>query len=324
MAENSDVSVGSGEEQVAKKDSPEALATLKGALPSPTYQLTVLKTKKFLLGYWSPLLYSVVLLVVYLRYGVIFNATLAASALVALPIASYIFRSKEFLRNSVFCISMLLTYEALQGTIGMMVNGSNALSLAPVDLALFGYSFTAAVQNFFASPTVTMIATVFYSFHVYLVVAAMIFFWFACRRVYRGYTYSLILTSYLALITFAVVPTAPPWFSGVAANLLNDGVKMLPNSFSTLEQIFLGAADKLAAFPSLHAAYATLFAAYSIKLDPKIGFISIPLLLGILFSTLYLGQHYLIDLIAGIAYAMLAFFVVEWLLKRSKSEKTVI
>ena len=69
--------------------------------------------------------------------------------------------------------------------------------------------------------------------------------------------------------------------------------------------------DQFAAFPSLHTAYATIFCYFMIKLDRRLAFIVIPVTAAILFSTLYLGQHYLIDLIGGAAYALVPCFIVE-------------
>jgi membrane-associated phospholipid phosphatase len=57
--------------------------------------------------------------------------------------------------------------------------------------------------------------------------------------------------------------------------------------------------DKFAAFPSLHSAYATTFAYFAIKLKTPLAFLSVPLALGILVSAMYLGQHYLLDLVSG-------------------------
>lgn len=262
-----------------------------------------------------PLSYLAVLIIAYIRYGLVLQFTLGAVALMVLPVAAYAGKSSEFLRNSFFFVIVLLSYEALQGMTGIIVNVGNVISLAAIDRALFGYNFTAAVQTAFASPTVTLFATFFYGLHIYLVVIAVILFWFTNKRVYRGYTYSMIMTSYLALVTFALLPSAPPWFTGTAKNLVSQGFNMLPGALQTIQQALLSIeSDKLAAFPSLHAAYATLFSVYTIRLKPVLGLISVPILIGILFSTIYLGQHYVIDLVAGIGYSLAAVLVVEKLL----------
>jgi len=57
--------------------------------------------------------------------------------------------------------------------------------------------------------------------------------------------------------------------------------------------------DKLAAFPSLHAAYIALFCYFTVRLNKIYGLVSIPITIGVLFSTIYLGQHFIVDLVAG-------------------------
>jgi membrane-associated phospholipid phosphatase len=303
------------------KDAPSEATATTSPKPRLSQRVRSLASKDALI--WIlPLGYVIILLIAYFRYGIILNASLGVIAIVAIPIAAYVSRSREFLRNSILIVIMLLSYEALQNVIAAVTNPSTAISLVAIDRAMFGFNFTAAVQNAFLSPITTAIATAFYSLHIFLVIIAMLIFWFANKKIYRGYTYSLILTSYLAVATFAVFPTDPPWISGVAQNLVVGGYKMIP-VISILEQDFLSVANKLAAFPSLHAAYATLFLVYTIKLNPKLGLISGPVFVGILFSTLYLGQHYVIDLIGGIAYSLVAFFIVERLIATKKADKNV-
>jgi membrane-associated phospholipid phosphatase len=69
--------------------------------------------------------------------------------------------------------------------------------------------------------------------------------------------------------------------------------------------------DQFAAFPSLHGAYAVVFCYFMLKLDRRLAFLAVPVTLGVLFSTLYLGQHYAIDLIAGAVYALVPCMISE-------------
>lgn len=282
--------------------------------------VSVLHKRLAFLGYFViPFLYFAVLAIVYLRYGILLQASLLGVFVVVIPLAAYLGRSSEFLKSSLLFTTILLTYEALQGMTGALVNASSVVSLTGLDKMLVGVNLISIVQTAFYSPTTTLISTIFYGLHVFLVVIAMVLFWFTSRRVYKGYTYSMILTSYLALLTFIIVPTAPPWFEGAGKNMLNTGYTMLPNALKTLQQTLISMeSDKFAAFPSLHAAYAALFAVYTIKLKPRLALISVPILVGVLFSTIYLGQHYLVDLIAGVSYSLVSVVVVEMLIARQR------
>jgi membrane-associated phospholipid phosphatase len=271
---------------------------------------------KFLRNWSVPLLYLIVLVAIYLRFGFLFQFTLgvvwlAVIPIAVIPIAAYVGESsREFLKNSVFFVCLLLSYEALQGVTGFLISSGSVVSLAYVDRAIFGFAFT--LQNTFAHPSVTLLSTVFYGLHVFLVIAAIILFWFKNRMIYRGYAYSMVLTSYLALFTFIVFPTSPPWFSGAARNLLSAGIAMLPSALQELQQMLLAIeSDKFAAFPSLHAAYAVLFTVYALRLSRKLGLLVLVIACGVFFSTIYLGQHYVIDLLGGIIYSLAAVAVVD-------------
>jgi membrane-associated phospholipid phosphatase len=92
---------------------------------------------------------------------------------------------------------------------------------------------------------------------------------------------------------------------------------MLPTAFQELAAVLLsGESDIVAAFPSLHAAYATLFSIFMFKLGRKYGLASLPIAGGVYFSIVYLGQHFMVDLLGGVAYAGISVYVVEWLLAR--------
>jgi membrane-associated phospholipid phosphatase len=74
--------------------------------------------------------------------------------------------------------------------------------------------------------------------------------------------------------------------------------------------------NPFAAFPSLHATYPWLISMYAIKIK-RIKALPILLLpVGVWFSAVYLGEHYIIDLIGGIAYSTFSFFLVEKIIPR--------
>ena len=254
--------------------------------------------------------YATVNMAVYLRFGKLPELSLGVVVLLTLPVVGFVTRSKEFTRSSLLFITVILTYEALQGLTGALVNSGTVVSLAGLDRALVGFDFTSAFQAAFASSAITLVSTFFYGLHVLLIIIAVVLFWFKNKTVYRGYAYSMILTSYLALLTFVIIPSAPPWFVGTARNLLTAGDKMLPSFLQSVQAVLLsGESDIFAAFPSLHAAYVTLFSVFMFKLDRRCGFASLPIVFGVYFSIIYLGQHFLVDLLAGITYAMFSAYV---------------
>ncbi len=265
----------------------------------------------------APVLFLAFLVVIYLRFGIVTQVTLGIVYLATVPVAAYLKRSSDLVKSSALFVTVLLTYEGLQGVTGALVNTGSVVSLAGVDRWLFGFDLAPAIQSTFASGTLTVASTLLYSLHVFLVVFAILLFLLFDRTVFRSYAYSMTITSYLALVTFIALPSAPPWFTGTAQNLLTSGYTMLPSWMSTFQQLLLSMeSDKFAAFPSLHAAYVTLFSYYAIRLNPKYGLLSVPIAAGVYFSILYLGQHYVVDIIGAVAYSAISILLAQKLVPR--------
>jgi membrane-associated phospholipid phosphatase len=258
------------------------------------------------------LAYLAVLLIYYLRSGTFFQFLLGIYAMAALPIVWFLGRTREFLKNWMPLIILLLSYEALNGLTGTFASSGTLVSLYSYDRLLWGFNLTGTVQSLWNSAPLTIFFIFIYSLHFPLVIIASVYFWYTNKAIYGKYASALLLTSYLALATFLIMPTAPPWYSGIAKDLMQDTrgpTVLLSSTLGRLSSLI--ESDKFAAFPSLHTAYVTLFSYYTVKAKLSLGLISLPLLVGVLLSTIYLGQHYVIDLIGGAAYALVVILVVN-------------
>src|SRR5207247_10280646 len=114
----------------------------------------------------------------------------------------------------------------------------------------------------------------FYCLHLPLLIGSAILVWYSNRVLYKRYLYSLVACSDVSLIFDTIAPSAPPWYNGVASNLLATTSAQIGSSslFSELAKIgSMIESDKLAAFPSLHAAYVVLFSYFTIKLKRTYG-----------------------------------------------------
>ncbi len=207
-------------------------------------------------------------------------------------------------------VMLLLSYEALAGTVGAFSATRGVYSLTGLDNLMWGFNLTGWIQTTLLSAPVTLVATVFYELHMPLIVFTSVVLWYWRRRFFGGYVTAIVLTSYLALTTFILMPTAPPWFDGAAKDLVLGGSTIANTGAAALVTAMIEA-DRFAAFPSLHAAYAVIFSYFMFKVGRGAGLLSLIVSGGILFSTLYLGQHYVIDLIAGAAYALVPCLLSE-------------
>jgi membrane-associated phospholipid phosphatase len=290
-------------------------ATLEPVLSSMRKGFSVLRKESYLVMLVA---YVALLLFSYFRYGILFQFSLGMYALVSLPLIMVVGRRRlVFLKSWIPFLIVFLSYEALQGLVSVVVANSGIISLYAIDAPLWGFNLTGAVQSALLSTTMTAVMTFFYSLHLPLVILASIYLWYTDKSIYRKYTYAIIITSYCALVTFLLFPTAPPWYEGAATNLLQGINSAAPVQVYT-SVMNLIEADKFAAFPSLHSAFAIIFLFYMRRRGRLHGLVALPITAGILFSTIYLGQHYLIDMIGGAVYSLSACLLVDWFIKRSE------
>ena len=128
----------------------------------------------------------------------------------------------------------------------------------------------------------------------------------------------LYTTLYASAIVFFVYPSAPPWAAAHAG--LIDVVKLPPvNDVSSLGSATHAPANPYAAIPSLHAGYAFLVA---LTLAGLLKASRLPLrrtLAGLCFlyplaqavAVIYTGNHYVVDILIGCAFASGAYFVTN-------------
>jgi membrane-associated phospholipid phosphatase len=254
--------------------------------------------------------YGGAMLAYFLLYGKLLQFLPVLFFLAAIPVMALLGSSKGMARYWVPFISILLSYEALAGIVGSFAASRAVFSLYPIDKLFWGFNLTGWVQSTFSSTTMTEVTSFFYTLHFPLVVVTSATLWYFRRPLFGKYMVAMVITSYAALVTFILLPTAPPWYQGVAVDLYQStGSSVLPNAMSSA--ISMIESDKFAAFPSLHTAYVLIFAYFMIKLDRRLAFVAIPVTAAVLFSTLYLGQHYLIDLIGGAIYALIPCLIAE-------------
>jgi membrane-associated phospholipid phosphatase len=131
----------------------------------------------------------------------------------------------------------------------------------------------------------------------------------------------------MALITFMAYPAAPPWyvynygfvqpehssFFGLSAgSLLNVDKLFGTNFFSTVWDSFN--ANHFAAIPSLHGAYPVVTSIFIYQKFHKYKIWLIIYSTAVWLSAVYLNQHYIIDLIIGAFYIIIAYYIMQKLL----------
>jgi len=230
---------------------------------------------------------------------------------------------------------LFLAYEAMRGFAAK--TGFAPHDLSGLESAVFaGTVPTLTLQHaFYRVDTVSpqdVVAMFFYFMHFPLPILVGFVFWLRSREHYRRFIAALLLMSLLAFVTYLFFPSAPPWYqfqegqvSGplVVHKILNETVDKFwgPNYFVSPLYTHLNP-NQFAAFPSLHAAFPALAAVYAWS---RYRWVSIGLIgwtAAVLFSIVYLGEHYVVDALDGFLYVTVAVLLVEgfvrWRGRRSR------
>ncbi len=134
--------------------------------------------------------------------------------------------------------------------------------------------------------------------------------WRRSPSTFRTYTTAYVGLLFAALVLFAVAPTAPPWMAAqeghlaaVARIVLETSSAFSPQFYEPGYELALG--NAVAAMPSVHAGVTTIVALVawgSGRRALRAGGVAYALAMG--FALVYLGEHYVVDLLAGALLAL--------------------
>ena len=221
-----------------------------------------------------------------------------------------------FLDFSPFLL-MLFTYEVIRSVI--LAVGTGGVHVA--DLILWEKTLCAGIipssvlQQTFGARMYTglldFVTNAFYMTHFFSVILMGIILWIKRKAHYWAFIMGLIVLSYAAFLTYVVFPAAPPWWASMNGYLRGQPVD-LDHSLLSPEYIF-ATANPLGAMPSVHTAWPVYLFFYSLYIWGRKALPVVILPAGVAISSIYLGHHYLVDVLGGIGYATLAFvFATQW------------
>jgi membrane-associated phospholipid phosphatase len=232
----------------------------------------------------------------------------------------------EFLRRFGPFVIMLLVYESFRGLVPNLNTRVDYTILPAIDRFLFlGTLPTTSLQAILWNGSVQWYDFMFYipyMLHFVLPLVLGIWIWKKRERYFWIFVTAYISVSFAGFFTYLLFPAAPPWMASdlgyiepitrISSSVwFALGVNDFPSLYNAISP------NPVAAFPSLHAAYATLFALFVTKLvkgNWKYVAWIYPLLIYI--GTVYQGEHYAIDELAGAVYAAAGFYLAPRLLNQ--------
>lgn len=232
----------------------------------------------------------------------------------------------ELLKRFVPFVALLLVYESFRGIVPHLNTKVNYLWMPGVDrLFAAGELPTIILQRWLWHGQVQWYDFVFYityMLHFVFPIALAILAWKLRPKHYWHVVTTYIVVSFTGFLTFLAFPAAPPWMASdlgliekverVSSSVwFALGIHDFPSFYNEISP------NPVAAVPSLHAAYATIFALFIMKFFQRKWWTYIawvyPLLIYV--GTVYQGEHYLIDEIIGALYGVAAFYMAPFVIR---------
>jgi membrane-associated phospholipid phosphatase len=232
---------------------------------------------------------------------------------------------------------VLMVYDLSRGLATTVNMPLHEKDIATAENWLFGGHIpTVWMQDHFYTPAAVhwydAAATLVYTTHFLATPILAAVLWLRNRAVWLSYITRVILLAFTGLVTYVLFPEAPPWLA--ARDGLIDPVARLSargwiwlhagNVHRVLDSAQRDGSNPVAAMPSLHVAFATLVAlciAGRIAGRWRYLLALYPIAMGIVL--VYTGEHYVLDLVAGVGYALVVNAVVSrWERGRVETSRT--
>jgi hypothetical protein len=234
-------------------------------------------------------------------------------------------QAKEMLKRFVPFVGLLLVYESFRGVVPNLNNHVNYTWMPDMDKLLFGGHLpTVWLQQQLWHGHVQwydFVLYITYMLHFVLPFALAFVVWKLRESQYWRYATAYLAVSFAGFLTFLAFPAAPPWMASdlghierverVSSHVWSAlGIHDFPTVYDKISP------NPVAAVPSLHAAYATLFVIFAFTLfKTRWRYLSILYPVFIYFGTVYQGEHYAIDELLGGLYAVGAYFASPFIVR---------
>ena len=256
---------------------------------------------------------------------------------IALFVAAIVFGQwKTFLRDWIPVVLLLFGYEFMRGIAGQMMEadhykGVHVTELLTAERALFGGTLpTLWLQDKLYTPGIIhwydVLAVLIYALHFVFPLVFAFMLWVGSKERFWQFSLTFLLMNYTAFAFYLAYPTASPWVAdewgyihGVVMpfdQAIHVLVPQVSHTFNTLEIWGKLSGNPVAALPSLHAAYPWLVLLFAVKFFGRPGLLFLAYNVALWFTVVYLGHHWVVDILAGMAWATACYILVQLLWPR--------
>ncbi len=203
-----------------------------------------------------------------------------------------------------FCIAI---YTNMHDTIGFVNSHDVHNTLIHWDKVLFGVEPTLWAQRFY-HPWLTDYFSISYMNYFFIAVAVVVFLLVKKRFVeMRTVLLGTILTFYFGYFLYILFPAAPPRLT-----LAHEFIRNFSGGWITAAQTKLAnlnPSSSRAAFPSLHCAVTLISLIYAYRYSKILFAVILIPGVSLVLATVYLRHHYVVDILAGFALAIVVYFI---------------
>ncbi len=233
-----------------------------------------------------------------------------------------------------------IIYDSMRVFPNYLFNTVRILEPYNIEKTLFGITSNQGIlspNEYFASNSSSFLDVLSGFFYINWVPIPLLFalyLFFKNKELLIHFFGAFLIVNLIGFVFYYTYPAAPPWYlekygteiiyntPGSAAGLSRFDEFFNINLFHSLYE---KNSNVFAAMPSLHAAYPIIVLMYGIRQKLRIGIIIFALfLIGIWFSAVYSGHHYVIDLLAGALCAFLGITLYEKIINKNKIIKNWI
>ncbi len=205
-----------------------------------------------------------------------------------------------YLHVALTVITILLIFNSLGDLIAGIRSRTFDDLLIRADYALFGVHPTVWMERLINPALTTLLQFAYISYYFIPISLGIVLIAKGKHDEFEDALFGIVLCFYLSYIGYLLVPAVGPRFT--LSRLQTADLQASP-LIRTIQETLNGLeGNKTDAFPSGHTAVALISLYYAWKKkEPVLSAVLFPVVLGLIFSTVYLRYHYVIDVVAGIA-----------------------
>ena len=244
-------------------------------------------------------------------------------------------RARSFFVHALPFFVLFLLYDSMRywGDLGVAPDRVLGCELRDLELAWFGVVMGGRLQTlndvFVAhhQPLVDLLVAIPYGAYIPVMIGTFAWLYARDRDAAMRFAWIALATHLLGFLTYHLAPAAPPWYVRAHGCVIDPAAT---TSAAGLERVdaLLGVRyfDALygrgsavfGALPSLHVTYPLygIFATLRRCPRPALG-VQIVYAATMVFAAIYLDHHYVVDVLLGVTYALVAFVVVSLVMRSS-------